>query len=54
MLNVGNVGDEEGGHWSGFLQESCHVNVGSTFVQLSLGELCGKQEKKAPESPLLR
>ena len=42
------------GGWSGFLQESCHINVGTTFVQLSLGELCGKQEKKVPESPLLR
>ena len=42
------------GGWWGFLQKGCHVNVGWTFVQLSLGELCGKQKKKAPESPLLR
>ena len=42
------------GGWSGFLQEGCHINIGWTFVQLSFEELCDKQEKKAPESPLLR
>ena len=46
--------DGRSGGWSGFLQEGCHINIGWTFVQLSFEELCDKQEKKAPESPLLR
>ena len=46
--------DGRSGGWSGFLQEGCHINNAWTFVQLSFEELCDKQEKKAPESPLQR